>query len=220
MQATHRTRRAYLAALALAGAALAASPAHAQTATFNFDADAVGTTTAFTDTSSGVSATFTSPGNPAGFIVVGAPPGFFTLLSGNVLTDPGPFKTNNIPLDVLFSAPLKTLSLNFATAGNGSLTANFFTGGLGGTLVGSSTTPSAVPLGGFVPEGALSFSTPSSFDTVVLTSTAPDFAVDNIVVGPAPVPEASTTASFGLLLVLGLGGVVVAGRRKKTQPAS
>ena len=31
----------------------------------------------------------------------------------------------------------------------------------------------------------------------------------------APVPEASTTASFGLLLVLGLGGVLVARRRKR-----
>ncbi len=31
----------------------------------------------------------------------------------------------------------------------------------------------------------------------------------------APVPEASTTASFGLLLVLGLGGVAVARRRKQ-----
>jgi len=32
--------------------------------------------------------------------------------------------------------------------------------------------------------------------------------------GAAPVPEASTTARFGLLLVLGLGGVAVARRRK------
>ncbi len=32
---------------------------------------------------------------------------------------------------------------------------------------------------------------------------------------PAAVPEASTTVSFGLLLALGLGGVVVAARRKK-----
>ena len=32
--------------------------------------------------------------------------------------------------------------------------------------------------------------------------------------GNAPVPEASTTASFGLLLVLGLGGVAIARRRK------
>lgn len=31
----------------------------------------------------------------------------------------------------------------------------------------------------------------------------------------APVPEASTTVSFGLLLALGLGGVVIAAKRKK-----
>jgi len=37
----------------------------------------------------------------------------------------------------------------------------------------------------------------------------------NLAPGPAPVPEASTTASFGLLLALGLGGVVVAARKKK-----
>lgn len=33
----------------------------------------------------------------------------------------------------------------------------------------------------------------------------------------APVPEASTTASLGVLLALGLGGVVVAARRKKAR---
>lgn len=32
----------------------------------------------------------------------------------------------------------------------------------------------------------------------------------------SPVPEASTTASFGLLLALGLGGIAVAAKRKKT----
>ena len=31
----------------------------------------------------------------------------------------------------------------------------------------------------------------------------------------APVPEASTTVSFGLLLALGMGGLVIAARRKK-----
>jgi hypothetical protein len=31
----------------------------------------------------------------------------------------------------------------------------------------------------------------------------------------APVPEASTTVSLGLLLMLGMGGVVIAGKRKK-----
>ena len=218
MQATHRTRRASLAALALTGAALAASPAHAQTATFNFDADAVGTTTAFTDTSSGISATFASPGVPAGFIVIPVPPAFFSTLSGNALTDPGPFNVNNIPLDILFSAPLKSFSLDFATAGVSPFVASFYKGGVGGTLVGSASVTSAIPMGKFIPEGFLSFSTPSSFDTVTLNATAAsDFIVDNIVVSGAPVPEASTTASFGLLLAL--GGIVTAARRRKARSA-
>lgn len=34
----------------------------------------------------------------------------------------------------------------------------------------------------------------------------------------APVPEASTTASFGLLLALGMGGLVIAAKRKKCAP--
>ncbi len=36
---------------------------------------------------------------------------------------------------------------------------------------------------------------------------------------PAPVPEAPTTVSFGLLLCLGLGGMVWSARRKKAQAA-
>ena len=36
---------------------------------------------------------------------------------------------------------------------------------------------------------------------------------------PAAVPEASTTISFGLLLVLGLGGVLVAAKKKATKAA-
>lgn len=34
--------------------------------------------------------------------------------------------------------------------------------------------------------------------------------------GNAPIPEASTTVSFGLLLVLGLGGAFAAARKKKS----
>ena len=50
--------------------------------------------------------------------------------------------------------------------------------------------------------------------TVETGLTGPSF----LAFGPsssAPVPEASTTVSFGLLLVLGLGGLVVAAKRKK-----
>lgn len=38
----------------------------------------------------------------------------------------------------------------------------------------------------------------------------------NLVVTPAAVPEASTTVSFGMLLVLGVGGTVIAARKKKS----
>ena len=37
-----------------------------------------------------------------------------------------------------------------------------------------------------------------------------------VTVQSAPIPEASTTASFGLLLAFGLGGMVVAAKRKKS----
>ena len=40
-----------------------------------------------------------------------------------------------------------------------------------------------------------------------------------VVTSAAPVPEASTTVSFGLLLALGLGGLVVAAKRRKTNGA-
>ena len=52
------------------------------------------------------------------------------------------------------------------------------------------------------------------------------YAVDFLTVGvttnagPAAVPEASTTISFGLLLLLGLGGVAVARKRRAVEAAS
>ncbi len=44
-------------------------------------------------------------------------------------------------------------------------------------------------------------------------SVSQDFSVT---VDPSPVPEASTTVSFGLLLLLGLGGVVIAKKRRQS----
>ena len=41
----------------------------------------------------------------------------------------------------------------------------------------------------------------------------------SLAVTPAAVPEASTTASLGLLLTLGLGGLAVAAKRKKGAPS-
>ena len=48
-----------------------------------------------------------------------------------------------------------------------------------------------------------------------LQFTPNDKVVLDLTFGPTPVPETSTTISFGLLLALGLGGMVVAAKRKK-----
>jgi hypothetical protein len=54
--------------------------------------------------------------------------------------------------------------------------------------------------------------------TATLVSSDPGLTVTPQPGTPAlssPVPEASTTVSLGLLLALGMGGIVVAGKRKK-----
>ena len=55
-------------------------------------------------------------------------------------------------------------------------------------------------------------------DTTTFTASGTSFDLVPGVPG-APVPEASTTASFGLLLALGLGGLAVAAKRKKAGAA-
>src|SRR5579884_4224959 len=56
-------------------------------AIFNFDSDTDGTSTTFTDTNNGISATFSSSADPGGFVIY---PSVFETLTGNVLGDPGP----------------------------------------------------------------------------------------------------------------------------------
>ncbi len=43
---------------------------------------------------------------------------------------------------------------------------------------------------------------------------------DNVMLNTSPVPEASTTVSFGLLLALGMGGMIFAAKRKKSSAAA
>jgi len=66
--------------------------------------------------------------------------------------------------------------------------------------------PGSLSQGGFSDSGELA---PLGVGARVVTAGA------FIVSGGAPVPEASTTASFGLLLALGMGGLVIAAKRKK-----
>ena len=88
------------------------------------------------------------------------------------------------------------------------------------------TMPGAAYTGGFFDVIMTSAAQGTYFGTfeVLGGPTANDQAVVatedfSVTVAPSPVPEASTTVSLGLLLTLGLGGVVVSARRRKTAPA-
>ena len=208
-------RRAALVLILLAAASGAARPAQAQTATFNFSADAVGTGTTFSDVNNGDTATFSSPADPGGFTVF---PSLFKTLTGNVLIDNVLNANVQIPLMIAFSQPSRSFSLNFAQNINvaSPLDVSFFNNGV---LVGGATAFGA-PVGPNNSEGVLSYSSGSLFNAVTLTSpNSTAFAVDNIHVDVLPVPEASTTVSFGLLLALGMGGLVIAARRKRASSA-
>ena len=140
---------------------------------------------------------------------------FFQNQSGNDLG--AVVGANSVPLDITFSKSLTSFSVNFGL--NGATTDTFtltaFSGGLNGTQVGSKTATGTIPGGIFLfPEGSLSFQSASPFDTVALTSTAQNIFVDNIEVN-APVPEASTTISLGLLLALGIGGMAWTARKRR-----
>jgi hypothetical protein len=176
-----------------------AAALHAQT--FDFEAAALNTTTPFSQSNGGVTATFTSPDGANLFSVTTT---FFSTLTGHVLLD-----QNAAPdrLAIGFNQSLSTISMNFATNGAGTLTlAAFF----GANPVGSVTLAGAVPAGFTFPEGIITF-TGGPFDNVLLSSTAPDFAIDNITVrAVSAVPEPAAVA----LVATGLLGLVPVLRRR------
>ena len=184
---------------ALASACLCS--AASATTQFNFDNDTLGTSTNFTDTANGISATFSSSADPGGFVVY---PSFFETLTGNVLGDPGPAGQNGLTLGVSFSQTLSALSLDFATADFGTPSLFTLMAFENGTEVGT-TSSTGMFLPGFVfPEGEIAFSG-VDFNSIELSSAAPDFAIDNINVSSvAPTPEPSSLLLLGTgLLMLG-----------------
>jgi len=178
---------------------------------FNFDSDGLGTSTNFTDMVNGLSATFSSPADPGGFVVYAS---MFDTLTGNVLGDPGPAGADNLDLSIAFSENLGALSLDFATADFGTPSPLTITAYENSTLVGSSSATGSFPSGFSFPEGQVSLSG-KTFNQLVVSSTAPDFAIDNIAVTAAPEPAA--IALFGLgLLALALPRRAVKSKRAAT----
>jgi len=170
--------------------------AHASSV-FNFDNDTLGTETTFTNTVNGLSATFSSSADPGGFVVY---PTIFETLTGNVLGDPGPAGKDNLSLDVSFSQVLSSLSLDFATADFNTPSQFTINAYDNSTYVGSVSATGTFLSGSKFPEAVLTFGG-AAFNSVVLSSSAPDFAVDNLNATVAPEPSAWALLGTGLFLM-------------------
>jgi hypothetical protein len=163
---------------------------------FNFDGDTPGTSTNFTDTVNGLSATFSSSADPGGFTIYGS---MFETLTGNVLGDPGPAGLDGLALSISFSQDLSAITLDFATSDFITASPFTITAFEGSTQVGTATSTGQFLQGFTFPEGEITFAG-GPFNTVVLSSTAMDFAVDNITVVAAPEPGTLALLGAGLLL--------------------
>jgi hypothetical protein len=123
----------------------------------------------------------------------------FETLTGNVLGDPGPAAADNLALSVNFSGNLSAVTLVFATADFATPSPLTLTAYENATLVGSATSQGAFLSGFTFPEGEIAFAG-APFNRIVISSTAPDFAVDTITVaGAAPEPDACALLGVGLL---------------------
>ena len=200
--------------LLLLAAATLASPASAQTKTFDL-------------TYSGAS--FGDAAVATGYVTI----------DESLLNNPGATEQINSPFVTAFS-----LTISGASSGNGTFTfadfngstqgpfnpsGGFFLDTHGGTLdlsqqlIGQPTTgdPYGTPSGNggdfnvFENAAGVAAGAPtgSNFFTITTNNRNGD-ALQLTSFAPAPVPESSSTVSLGLMLALGLGGVAVARRRK------
>lgn len=168
---------------------------------FNFDNDPLDIYTPFADTNNGVTATFRSNGDPGGFsLTTYSSPN----TSGNILFQPGPAGLDQLSLAVAFDQVLSRVELTFVI--NGSNTQPFTLQALlGSNVVGQvSATGNRIP-GAIFPENRILFNS-ASFDNIILSSEALDFAVDNISVTPGTsvVPEPGTLWLSGSAVMMWL----------------
>ncbi len=149
-----------------------------------------------------ITATFSSVDDPAFFVFDAG----FSALTGHVLLDGDPlFHT----LDIVLSSPVTSMALLFALNDPGATTSlllTAFSGGIGGTVVGMTSAMGVVPPGFSFPEGSLFFAG-GVFDAVSISSTAMDFALDDIMVTEVPEPTSL------VLMLAGLAGVALVRRR-------
>jgi hypothetical protein len=139
----------------------------------------------------------------------------FDTLTGNVLGDPGPAGIDGLNLSIGFTKNLSAATLDFATADFGTPSPLTLTAYENANLVGSATASGIVPNGFTFPEGQVSFAG-KSFNRLVVSSPAMDFAVDNISVNVVTTPE---PAAFWLFAVGLLSIALPAIRRSFTAAA-
>jgi hypothetical protein len=192
----------------IAACLFSAAAAHGTTV-FNFDNDSPGTATGFTDTVGGLSATFSSNDDPGGFVVYQS---IFQTLTGNVLGDPGPAGQDGLMLSVGFNQALSAVALSFATSDFSTPSPLTLDAYYNGTLVGTATQTGQFLSGGTFPEGEIAFAS-GPFNSFTLSSTATDFAIDNIAVANAAIPEPASLALFGLGLML--AGLPIIQRKRR-----
>ncbi len=190
---------------ALAAAAMltfAVPTANAQT--WNFDDIPPAASTPFSQTKGGVTADFFTANGPANSFSIS--PNFFTLLSGNIL-----FSANGsgASLGIGFSTALDSLDFRFAMNTQSPATPLTVQAFLGLSPVGTFMTtgllqPSGFVEGDFVTQGSI-------FDNIVISTGAPDFAIDLLSVGVAQiVPESSALS----MITVGLMALACATRRR------